>query len=106
MILLLALACAGGADTADTAGCADAPEVNWVSFGEGFFTTYCRACHSATTQNRFGAPEGIDFDTLAEVRQYQDLVRTTVLEDESMPVGGGVFESDLILLDSFLSCGL
>ena len=84
MTLLLALACAGGADTADTSTCADS-DVTWVSFADGFFSNYCRSCHSSTTQNRYGAPDGLDFDTEAQVRQYEALVRSSVLEDGTMP---------------------
>lgn len=106
MILLLA-ACAGGDDTgSDTSACADAPQVTWESFGQGFFENYCRSCHSSTAQNRYGAPEGLDFDTEAQVQQYESLVRATVLEDASMPVGGGVFVDDLTLLEIYLDCGL
>ena len=107
-MILLFLACSGGTDTADTApaACADAPNVTWASFGDGFFATYCRACHSANTAERYGAPEAVNFDTLADVRTFQDSVRRTVLDDQSMPVGGGVSDDDARLLDYFLTCGL
>lgn len=106
-MILLFLACSGGADTADTAvACADAPNVTWASFGDGFFATYCRACHSANTAERYGAPDAVNFDTLADVRALKDSVRRTVLDSQSMPVGGGVYDDDAVLLDYFLTCGL
>lgn len=109
MILALLFACSGtGEDSAaDTAGaCADAPHATWVSFGDGFFATYCRACHSATTTERFGAPPGVNFDTLDDVRSFEASIRRTVIDEQSMPEAGGVYEDDLYLLDWFLTCGL
>lgn len=105
-MLLLLLACAGTpADTAP-AGCDTGPHVTWDSFGEGFFTTYCQACHSETAPDRAGAPVGVDFDTEAEVRARVERVRVRVLEEATMPVGGGVYEDDRALLTQYLACGL
>ena len=108
MLLLLLLACGKDADTAETAsGCADAAyDLNWLNFGDGFFGNYCRACHSADTPERFDAPEGINFDTEDEVRALASSIRNAVLEEGSMPVGGGVYEEDLELLDVYLSCAV
>ena len=110
-LLLLLLACGDKESAADDsearpASCDSAPGVTWDNWGDGFFATYCRACHSANTPARMGAPESINFDTEAEVRAQTDLVRSAVLERESMPVGGGVYEEDLYLLDVLLTCGL
>ncbi len=105
MIWLL-LACGSGADTGAAPGCEDAYDVTWQSWGEGFFTTYCRSCHSSTTSDRLGAPEGVNFDTEADVVMWADRIRRVVLEDESMPVGGGVYADDLLLLEMLLDCGL
>ena len=119
VVLWLLLACgengvdtaASALDTTDTAlepddGCSDAPAVSWESWGEGFFTTWCQACHSQSTPQRSGAPEGVDFDTEADVVLWSASIRRTVLEDATMPVGGGVSESDATLLSVLLDCGL
>lgn len=115
-MLVLLLGCGGGAS--DSAGrldavpdlrpeeCADAPAVSWDGWGEGFFTTWCQACHSATTGERNGAPPGVDFDTEAELVFWAEAVRRTVLEEGTMPVGGGVSEEDAVLLGVLLDCGL
>lgn len=104
MLLLFAIACASpGADSADP--CADTP-VTWEHWGAGFFGGYCRSCHSSTTADRYGAPDGVDFDTLADVRAFATRVRVRVLEQQDMPVGGGVPDDDLARLDTFLQCGL
>ena len=119
MLLLLWLACGEGGDsgsgkeptdtpvdTARPAACADAPAVTWESWGHGFFLTYCNACHSADTPERSGAPEGVDFDTRAQAVQWKDRVQARVLEEGTMPLGGGVYEDDLQLLEVLLACDL
>lgn len=78
----------------------------WDNWGEGFFVTYCNACHAASSPNRFGAPEAVQFDTLQQVRDQAARVEATVLDDGSMPVGGGVREGDIEALRVFLDCGL
>ena len=115
MWLLVALhACAGtpgadsATDTSSVAGvdCAEAYPVTWENWADGFFLTYCRACHSSTTTDRQGAPEGLDFDTLNQVRDQAVAIEDAVLIGLRMPVGGGVFPDDLTLLADFLACGL
>ena len=107
---LLASGCGsdGGDETAVVGDplCDQGYVLTWKSWGEGFFATYCDACHAADTPNRFGATEGVTFDTLDEVRDQQDRIRVRVIEQETMPLGGGVFEDDLELLDVFLTCSL
>jgi len=76
--------------------------VTWDGWASGFFTTYCRACHSVTTPNRQGAPEGVNFDSQADVDRQLDAIWRVVLEDERMPVGGGVYPDDLLLLTQYL----
>ncbi len=93
------------ASAADTA-CAGTPEVTWAGWADGFFGTWCRACHSETAEERYGAPEGLDFNTEDQVRAYAAAVRQVVLVDETMPVGGGVYEDELILLAAYLDCSL
>ncbi|MES2641129.1 MAG: hypothetical protein V4850_16695 [Myxococcota bacterium] len=114
MILLLLVACdaqvtpppAPPAPVA-AAACAELPDVSWDAWGDGFFRTYCTACHSsANIDQRSGAPVGVDFDTKSAVKSRASDVRRVVLENGTMPVGGGVFEDDLLLLEVFLSCGL
>ncbi len=81
--------------------------VTWDGFAHGFFLTYCNACHSqANPDNRYGAPLGIDFDSEALVYAQATRVRARVLDDQTMPLGGGVTPDDLVLLDRYLSCSL
>ena len=112
MWLLVAIAACTSGTATDSAtpvqdsACAGAYPVTWSNWAEGFFLTYCRACHSAATSDRQGAPEGLDFDTLRQVRDQAAAVEDAVLVGDRMPVGGGVTEDDLILLQDFLDCGL
>lgn len=84
--------------------CATAPTVTWESWGEGFFLTYCHACHAKSTPDRRGAPEGIDFDSWAAVSASSARIRARVLDEGTMPIGGGLYEDDLALLDVLLTC--
>lgn len=103
--MLLALLIACDAKTVDTAvDCALAPEVSWEGWGQGFFLTYCQACHGSSTLDRHGAPPDQTFDTWAQVRSHADEIRQSVLIDGTMPLGGGVYEEDLYQLDVLLTC--
>lgn len=103
--LLGLLACAGAGDSAD--GPCDGPPVTWNNFAHGFMTTYCQGCHSVhNTDLRYGAPEGVDFDTEEDTVRWAARVRARALEDLDMPVGGGVYDDDLALLERYLTCTL
>jgi hypothetical protein len=97
---------AGGTDTGDPDPCADELSVTWANWGEGFFLSYCLSCHSVDSIERFGAPESTNFDTLSDVRTWEERIRVRVLDEATMPVGGGVYDDDLVLLETFLNCGL
>jgi hypothetical protein len=103
MLLALLVGCAP-APLEEPAACVSPDEASWEGFGEGFFTTWCRSCHSASTADRRGAPEGLDFDTLAEVRAAAVAIEQSVLTDQDMPVGGGLAADDRALLQAFLAC--
>jgi uncharacterized membrane protein len=104
--LLLASLVACGRPAEDSGACDTGTAIRWDPWGQTFFADYCRTCHSAGTAQRYGAPEEINFDSLSDVRAHADEIRRVVLEDRTMPVGGGVAESDLAGLDVFLRCGL
>ena len=86
--------------------CDSSPSVTWDNWGSGFFTTHCQGCHASTTPDRYGATVGVDFDNLADLRQWHERVRVRVLEDEDMPPAGGISEDELFLLGVLLDCGL
>jgi uncharacterized membrane protein len=99
MIALLGLACqAGGADSGQP--CA----VTWDGWADGFFTTWCQSCHSAQSEHRYGAPEGVDLETEADIATWAERIRVRVLEEETMPIGGGIPQDERTLLARYLEC--
>ena len=82
-LTLLLIACATEDKAVESADpCADETyHLTWANWGDGFFANYCRACHSADAPDRFDAPEGINFDTVEDVAQWNDLIRSAVLVD-------------------------
>jgi len=103
LLAMLAVGCSGDAPTKDT-GCVSAYGLTWDGWAQGFMTTYCQACHSADSPDRRGAPADANFDTLEDVLSWSELIRTRVIEEQTMPVGGGILEDDLLLLEDFLDC--
>ena len=103
-MLLLLLSCQSAMDTATECD----QVTTWHNFGESFFLTWCSSCHAQSTEDRHGAPEGVFLDTEADSRLWQDRIRVRVIEEESMPVGGGISTSELELLERYLdgfTCG-
>ena len=97
MMWILLWACADTEIEQDSA-------LGWDAWADGFFSTYCRSCHSADTPDRRGAPSGVDFGTQGEVEALRESICRVVLDEETMPVGGGVVEEDRWLLDRYLGC--
>jgi uncharacterized membrane protein len=95
-------------ETGDWSGyaCDTAPSVTWENWGRGFFTTHCQGCHASTSPDRYGASEGVYFDSLADLRVWSERVRVRVIEDEDMPPAGGLTEDDRFLLETLLDCGI
>ena len=98
-MLWLLLACA----TTDSATpCSTS--VTWINYADGFFAAYCRSCHSAAAVDRHGAPDGVDFDTEDEVWAQEAEIRRVVVDEATMPKGGGLDPDDLTLVDGWLRC--
>jgi hypothetical protein len=66
----------GGEATGAVCPPSGAPTVQ--DFGQGFLQTYCLSCHGAAVSGpaRGGAPAGVNFDTLADVRQWAGAIDT------------------------------
>jgi hypothetical protein len=110
MWALLLLACTAGPNDSDsglrdTSECPTDPTLSWQSWGAGFFLTYCNRCHAQASEERHGAPPGVDFDTRELVQAQIPRIRARVLDQGDMPLGGGVSEDDLYLLERYL-CAL
>jgi uncharacterized membrane protein len=119
LVLIAALGCVEPSDTAepdstsdsgmaeDTGfACGSAPSVTWENWGRGFVTTHCQGCHASTAPDRYGATEGVHFDTVSDIRLWTDRIRIRVLEEEDMPPAGGLSADERFLLEVFLDCGL
>ncbi len=79
-------------------------EVSWDAWANGFFTTYCKSCHLESSTNRYGAPENVNIANIDDVRTWSTRIRIRVLDEETMPVGGGVPEEDLLRLSEWMDC--
>jgi uncharacterized membrane protein len=107
VLILLLAACAdprAEAEMVATVDCSAAPRVTWEGWGQGFFRTWCGACHAPEAQSRNAAPVGVSFETRADVATWRERIHTRVLVDQTMPVGGGLTEEDRALLDLLLAC--
>jgi hypothetical protein len=110
-LLLGATGCGPAKDTGSPTEIADLCDTgghtpSWEGWTQGFFRTYCSACHAEIALDRHGAPAGVFFDTEAQVSAQSTAIRRVVLSQGSMPVGGGVLEEDLLLLERALDCGI
>jgi uncharacterized membrane protein len=102
-LLFFAFLTACASDTPDTGLCAQ-PTVTWESFGQGFLITHCQGCHASTSPQRYGAPDGISFDTQEQAAELQSAIERTVLDQESMPPAGGLSDDERTLLERWLDC--
>ena len=105
LLFLLVGGCSDSASTGEVDCGADTPAVTWETFGQGFTATYCQGCHASTAADRYGAPEGVTFDTVKEVWFWKDrILSRSVGDDSSMPPAGGVSEDDRTKLEWWLVC--
>jgi uncharacterized membrane protein len=103
------LACAVAEEDSAADPCAEAPYADWETFGKGFVTESCQACHGSqvTAEDRHGAPAGVSFDTAAGVWANAERVLAKAgSEPPSMPPMGGTTEGDRELLRAWLACGV
>jgi len=80
------------------------PEDSYELFGAGFLTENCTACHSSTTLDRWGAPESFNFDGEEDIERHRDAILRTVVDQESMPPGGGVDPEVRARVAAWLDC--
>ncbi len=84
-------------------------DATWASFGDPWFRSWCTACHSSTlpAEDRYGAPLGVDFDTLEAVRAFAPAIRAAATGGApTMPPGGGPTAEERAALEAWLDCGL
>lgn len=102
LVPLLVAGCDGAVtasppDGGGTGGC-DAAD------GQAVLVLRCNGCHSVnvTGAARGGAPVGVDFDTTADVRRWNDRIRVRTLEQKTMPPGAPLPACEGPLLDAYL----
>jgi uncharacterized membrane protein len=71
-----------GSDEAPVNTCEAA--VSYESVGKPFVDKYCISCHSKSSSDRVGAPDDVNFDTLAGITEHGSHVAEEVAE-EMMP---------------------
>lgn len=92
----------------EAGGCDDKPWLTWQGYARGHLTTWCTPCHSrqVPVEERSGAPVGVDFDTLEDVRRFAERIAVTGTGAEArMPPAGGVSDEAKDLLAEWLACG-
>lgn len=100
------------------AGCAGEPStvvpddpcatLTWENHGQGFVRSWCSGCHAAALPEgeRYGAPVGVSFDTVDEVRRWETRIRARALEAPiDMPPVGGAGDDELARFQAWLDCG-
>jgi len=108
-----AMSCGG--DKADSAAatapdCSRTPALNWDNFGKGHLDKHCNGCHSVLIplSQRQEAPVGVDFNTYADAIEWHDriIARSTlkVLDEPTMPPGGGPSELEMGMALEWLDC--
>ncbi len=106
MLLLSSCTVAMSDDEGDmtvSGACEVAPELTWNTFGDGFLLSRCQHCHGSYTNDRYGAPQGVSFDTLEDVRKHRTQLLNSV-HDEKIPPGGGLRPDEVLNLADWLSC--
>jgi len=78
----------------------------YAGIGQPFALTWCTGCHSSarTDGDRFDAPEGVDLDTLADLRTHAERAAIRV-SDGTMPPTGGISEAEQTRFLDWLACG-
>jgi hypothetical protein len=114
-LLLLVVGCDEGADSdlydpyIDGRHCDENPSLTWESFGQPFFMDHCVGCHSSQLEGEFargGAVEGVNFNTLDDVRQQlQRIYERSADNNNTMPVMDSVPDGERWLLGDYLACG-
>ena len=106
-ILALLLGCSGGSKNGDDRRFSGADDCGtWVGTGQPLTLASCAPCHASGLSGaaRFGAPEGVNFDTLDGVRQSADAAIAAIGRGD-MPPGGGLAAADADALVAWLACG-
>lgn len=97
-------------EEAESAGCG---ELSYQSFGADFFASYCLRCHNEQLvgdQNRTDAPTGINYNSLSDIRVFQNRIRLRAGVQGDMPPRllpvPRPSEAERQMLIEWIDCGL
>ena len=98
LALVMLWACKNGptpAEATDT-GVEACGSADWWGTGQPLMLSYCAGCHSShiTGSARYGAPESVNLDTLADAQQWSERIAARVLTEGDMPPGGGMSDTE------------
>lgn len=103
MIWLLLACDPATSDSADP--CDDAPVVTWDNYGQAILTEHCQSCHASTTNDRYGAPEAVIFDTHEDALMFKArILAVTDPDARTMPPAVALEEIDYERLRIWLTC--
>jgi hypothetical protein len=92
----------------DERPCPDDSALSSENFGGPFLLTHCTGCHHSSLgeAERAGAPVGVDFDSLDDVRARADRIWARAADhNTSMPPAGGPAPDERVRLGEWLACG-
>ncbi len=92
----------------DERPCPDESYLTFESFGGPFLISWCSGCHAAglPEEERQGAPLGIDFDDIEQVRARAERIWARSGDHNvTMPPVGGPEMEERALLAEWLACG-
>lgn len=104
-MMWLLLACATTDSDSDSNECADAPVVTWENYGQAILTEHCQSCHASTTNDRYGAPDSVVFDTHEDTLALKArILVVTDPDNRTMPPAVALEEIDYERLRIWLTC--
>lgn len=97
-------------EQAESAGCG---ELSYQNFGADFFASYCLRCHNEQLVGdtaRTDAPTGINYNTLSDIRVFQNRIRLRAGVQGDMPPRllpvPRPSEAERQMLIEWIDCGL
>ena len=82
--------------------------LSFENFGGPYLLDHCKGCHSKAIPEgmRQGAPAGVDFDTIADVRAWAPRIWARAADqNDTMPPVGAPGAEERALLGEWLACG-
>lgn len=92
----------------DERPCPEDSALSSENFGAPFLLTHCTGCHHSSlgAGERAGAPLGVDFDSLDDVRARADRIWARAADHNmTMPPLGGPAQDERTRLGEWLACG-